>query len=82
MPASRRCADISSSDRLVIFFATRSAISGGTAVTGSSSSHGDTEPSSTSSAMIRAADETLLRICLGAVASWRRPALSRSTSAR
>ena len=46
-------------DRFVIRFAIRSATSGGTAATGSSSSHGDTEPSSTSRAMMRAADETL-----------------------
>ena len=73
---------MSSSDFFVIFFATRSATSGGTAVTGSSSSHGETEPSRTSRTMMRATIETLLRICLGADASWRRPELSCSTWAR
>ncbi len=77
--ARRRSADIASSDFLVIRLATRSAISGGTVATGSSSSQGDTEASRTSSAMMRATDETLDRICRGAEASWRRPELSRST---
>jgi hypothetical protein len=80
--ARRLSAAIASWELLVIFFATRSASSGGPAAIGSSSSQGETEPSRTSSAMMRAPDATLVRSCLGAAASWRRPALSWSTWAR
>jgi hypothetical protein len=60
---------MASSARLVIRLATRSAASGGTAHTGSSNSHGDTEASSTSKVTIRASVEALLSSWRGAAAS-------------
>ncbi len=83
MPASRRSAAIASSARLVIGFATRSAISGGTARHRAAAAATAT-PSRAARAGRRSGRRTRRcdSICRGAAASWRRLALSRSTWAR
>jgi hypothetical protein len=82
MPANRRACPMSSSARRVIRLAIRSQYSGGTAHSGSNSSHGDTDPNNTSRVAIRAALATLLSTWRGAPDNCRRLVLIRSISLR